>query len=369
MYKFKHIAVSGAFGEGNFGDDLLLLGYLRFLVYEHKIPACKICVVARSNDKLKRKILALYPGISVVKKNFFGFVFTSFNIFAGGTQFYSFKSSANKYKQLLSRISFHLSHKRLMARDTIMLNVGLGPFAGDISHRLINKINAACYVSVRDDVSLRYCNELRYSPSRLGADIGYMPELYSNFKWGASKAPTNYRSGELKALIILRDWHDFDMEASIKKISISLSNKGIKACFYVMSPHRDIELKAVLKKWKIDFVEWHEGEISDCLDYISGFDFLITSRYHAVVSAAVLSIPSICINIEPKLDIVSRQLNTNLTLPMHFSIAELDTRLDDLLTSRGCIVKALMDSVAEERVRFKEFSNSFEFTAKQLAAE
>lgn len=369
MYKFSQICISGAFGEGNFGDDLLLFGYLKFLTKNHNVPQSKITILSKKNKKLSKQISQRFPDTRIIQKDKFGIVKAKYNIFAGGTQFYTFTPANTKKFPLLDRVLFHLTHKRVLSEKSVMLNVGLGPFETPPSDRLQEKINNAHYVSVRDKVSLNHCNNFRKSDFYYGADIGYAPEFYTQLNIQEIRHKKSSEPFELKALIILRDWPGFDFNTAISNIKEALEHRKISYAFYIMSPIKDSTFRSALENSNCEYSEWDEVDLDAALLYISKFDFLITSRYHAVVTAAVFNIPSICINIEPKLAIVSEQLNTNLTIEMGVSTRSLEKSISELQLSYPDIQIRLAKAIEHERSRFNEFSNSFGSVAIELASE
>ncbi|WP_223508515.1 MULTISPECIES: polysaccharide pyruvyl transferase family protein [unclassified Pseudomonas] len=368
MFRISQICISGAFGEGNFGDDLLLLGYLNFLT-KNNIPQRKIKIISKTNDKLNLQIQLHFPGIKIIQKDKFGIIITKYNIFAGGTQFYTFALPPQKKFPILDRIVFHLTHKRILSKKSIMLNVGLGPFEIAPSDRLQTKICDAYFVSVRDKVSLEHCNNFRGKNFHYGADIGYVPELYTKLNTKKIGEERSSNARKLKALIILRDWPEFDFNNVISNIKYTLKKRNISYAFYIMSPIKDSAFRSALESSNTEYSEWDEGNLDEALLHISNFDFLITSRYHAVVTAATFTIPSICINIEPKLAIVSKQLNTNLTIDMNVTTDSLERVVDTLQNSYEDVKKRLNNSTEHERKRFYEFSESFKPIAKELVSE
>nr|WP_314529100.1 polysaccharide pyruvyl transferase family protein [uncultured Pseudomonas sp.] len=369
MYSNSQICISGAFGEGNFGDDLLLIGYLNFLVKVHNIPQSKIKILSKKNQKLTDQVHKRFPNIGIIQKDRFGIVRTDYNIFAGGTQFYTFNRNIESKFRFLKRIIFHLSHTRVVSEKSIMLNVGLGPFETPPSDRLKEKINNAHYLSVRDRVSLSHCDSFREKNSHHGSDIGYIPSLYTKLDIEKIRAKNNENDADLTALIVLRDWPGFDFSAVIRNIQKTLVKTKVTFSFYIMSPIQDSALRSELENSNCAYREWDETDLDAALLHISNFDFLITSRYHAVVTGAVLNIPSICINIEPKLAIVSKQLKTNLTVESDVPIASLEQAVRELQRDYHNIQSRLASALKIEQQRFDEFTNSFESVAKELAPE
>src|SRR5262249_13101907 len=59
---------------------------------------------------------------------------------------------------------------------------------------------------------------------------------------------------------------------------------------------------------------WNPGSqtIADFLGILNGFDCLLTARFHGALFAALLGKPTVCIEIEPKLRLVSELLGCGL---------------------------------------------------------
>ena len=350
----KKYLLVGAYGEGNFGDDILMLAYYHLLKEILGIPECDIFVLTRG----KNKNLMGIPDTQVVLQNSIGIIYAEYLIYGGGTQFFSFISKKTKDKNIIIKLYNRLKQKIIFRNEIIMLNVGLGPFEIPASNRVKNRINLSKFISVRDEVSLKISTSFTDRYVCYGADVGYIPEYYSNFCL-KNENKDELKNGDLEALVVLRDWPDFNYKYFIENI-IEISKKlKIKLNFCSFSSLGDLEYIKNVNDFGFTPLIWDGKNVDNFLSKIKDFNFIITSRYHAVVIGAILSIPSIAIAIEPKLSEVIRQVGLQYVINNNNEgFKSMISVFDDFIKDLPNTGNILEQAVKAEENRFREVVES-----------
>lgn len=319
MNKIK-FNIKGAYGETNFGDDLLMLVFENY--FRKEFSNAIINFEGEKSD---------YPNVLLQKSTYNKKIDYDWLIYGGGTQFFAFQET---YKSsIFQKIKLGISNPKLIFDKlkiaekphnikTGFLGFGLGPF--NDNQKVINyakgKLSNANFVGVRDKVSHNYCNEWNID-SFLGADVVFS----SYFDDILLEKPI--QSFKKKIGIIVRDW-DFDDTGNLYISKLREINKlNIKEFEYqiiVFAPFKD---KKSLKEFKNDsLLIWNpeKDSVLTFLNKLNCFDLIISARYHGAIIGALLNKPVICIEIEPKLRILTEQVEEFYLWKKPFIINDLE---------------------------------------------
>ena len=313
------IIVKGAYGQPNFGDDILMLIINNILVSKNE--DFKILVPSKGKyvETLINEDNVLYKSESLVK--------TDFLIFGGGTQFYSFpKTKQNARIQLIKKIiknplyffSYFKTRKevnnsKIEANNEIALGLGIGPFEGIDSTLVIKNTVATIkkmkFIMVRDIVSYNFLVDNKIDNIFLANDLCFSPSKFLPFKITERK-----RNSEIKKItFILRDWnHTNDkihIQNSIKFIQNNRKNKTYKAINVVLFANDSYCEKKLIDN-NIDYLKWNPNtqNIQGFLNTIYETDLIVSSRYHGVVLSSLVKVPFLPIEIDPKLSIFTKDI-------------------------------------------------------------
>ncbi|HAV5431794.1 polysaccharide pyruvyl transferase family protein [Acinetobacter baumannii] len=323
------IIIKGAYGAANFGDDALIYSILSNFFSDKKIA-----VVGKKNTYWEK----IFPGIDYFSLDCEKHIRADFLIYGGGTQFFNFQSLRYFLKKLIFIISnpFFFRNKILKkkgllitAKEEIYLGIGLGPFKNEKSgDSLLKQLRAKKYVFVRDFLSLDYMK---------GNAIKIDDLCLMDYKRYQEKSSGNKNN---KICIIIRDW-DFDNNYKhIQKI-IEFYKKNKTYILDFIFFGNDRECKRTLKINNIPFVEWNpqKDDLLEFSNMLSEYKLIISSRYHGVIFAQIHGIPSIAVNIEPKLEQVSREYSGIKLWGGDYNINELEKLIYDSFESYGYITK------------------------------
>ncbi len=318
------VVIIGGFGLGNFGDDLLMLAAVNAVRKVHD-PTDITVLIYRGGERYCRRLDAM-PQYVVRQAE--TTVRSQVAIYGGGTQFYDFQGTslrrsrwerAQRFLEGLASGRMSLANLRRPQGVRLDLDektrraaisIGLGPFARPESEQSAAKQLAGCeFLSVRDETSMRYCQNWGLEQASLHSDFGYASSL-----WGADLPALKNSSPPYRIGIIVRDWYrteeGFRHLAASMELAASLEKRGHKPTFFIFDGFGDTTCRRTVQSSSFSNVIWNPNRlsISDQLDELAACDVLVTSRAHGAIVGSALGIPAICTVIEPKLRIMAETL-------------------------------------------------------------
>ncbi|MBY0065616.1 polysaccharide pyruvyl transferase family protein [Empedobacter falsenii] len=318
-----NISVKGAYGDSNFGDDLLMIVLEDYL--SNNLPNEKLNFIGTENNYVKKLL---------VKSTFNANKNEEVLIYGGGTQFFSFieKSSIisilrNNIKknplQIFNKVLSKINPPRkttINQPEKAFIGFGLGPFNNN--RQAINyakqQLSSSFYVGVRDQVSFQYCKDWNIN-AVLGADIVFS----SYFQNYISK--TKKQQEKNKIAIIVRDWEWKNSETSYQDQILKFveNNKDLDFTFIVFAKDKDPKWMKIIKNYEHVIWEPEKQSVSEFLEILNAYDIFITARYHGAIIAGLMNKKVICIEIEPKLRILTEQIPTFYLWENSFDIDKL----------------------------------------------
>jgi polysaccharide pyruvyl transferase WcaK-like protein len=310
------VTVIGAYGVGNLGDDALLVSVLKVL--REIISDRNICVIVSSKAKYLNR---WYPGIRFVPLQEIGRVKTKILLYGGGTQFYSFSgSSLTRVGRVLWAIRYLVNPLKLWRRllrykfrfeYSAAISIGIGPFVPDsiLEKRAKKKLAVCEWISVRDTSSFEYCRNLGIDNVEQNADLCFARTL-----WDSTEIQEP-RSGKMRRVgIIVRSWpHTSKGWSYFKKLQVAaqrLKQEDLDVCYISFARKADVEMISELTSQGENILQWNPEaySITSFIDELLKYDLFISARAHGVIMGAALGIPSIAIEVEPKLRLISAPL-------------------------------------------------------------
>ena len=304
--KMKYdIIIRGAYGAENFGDDALLYSLIRNISSDKRIA-----VVGKKNEYINK----LFKDVDYFSYDEDVKLFTEVLLWGGGTQFYDFFSLKFLFKKILNtllspeRIVYKLlkvkKGPQIVFKNEIYLCVGFGPFASEKKQDLTaKKISKANIIYVRDNESYNYLKDTCKNIYK-SEDICLLD----------SECYVNTKSKNNKIAVVLRDWYYDD---SIKYLETFLdfynTYSNVFNFEFVLFGKDSICCKRLQEK-NIPYLQWdaNDFEILEFSNLLSQYNLIISARYHGIIFSLIHQIPSIAIEIEPKLKIVSQEYNNIL---------------------------------------------------------
>lgn len=310
------IAVIGAFGNMNYGDDLLAYCIQKIFKDNTKYSLFFIC----ENEYFK----LIIPEIKLIKYNSIPFLKPYILLYGGGTQFACFNESKKVYtkqyeKYIKNPLLFVNKARRERATWYIRniktinaLGLGIGPFISDRdgqreeqTRKVIKRMD---YIAVRDKLSLQYCNKWNQGKATLYSDIVYYSR-YLNIINRDSNCCIN------EVALIIRDWDKTDYGTYYVNKILNMRNEfkrlGIKYKYISFSKISDKKVIGMLLEHGENVEQWdpEKCSIKNFMETLKKYNIIITARYHGAVIATLFDRPFISIDIEPKLAMIADLFN------------------------------------------------------------
>lgn len=307
----KKIVIKGCIGNRNFGDDLLI--YAISLALNQMEDTCDYYFLTEKKNYLDKII----KNIKIVRSNGLGCRFDTV-LYAGGTQFASFKNTVSKSIPSFRRIIYLILHlnilwTRILAkiepnafsrRKILFIGIGIGPFYKKDKYydSVIRLLKSADLMIVRDVLSQEIC-EKNQIKSILGSDLVYSLPLSFWYKYSGNRGKD---PGVSSIAFIIRDWK-FTDEGGTFLYRVKELTAYYNITFFSFADYADIESCKYLKENNIDVIQWNPDimTIGNYLNELQKHDLFITARYHGAVIASLMKKPFITIGIEPKLEMIA----------------------------------------------------------------
>ncbi|MBL6446872.1 polysaccharide pyruvyl transferase family protein [Fulvivirga sp. 29W222] len=326
------ILIRGYYGFGNFGDDILLL--TTFNVIRDALPNAEVQVF--SNAPIPGyicKLLGTDIGIIDYKAN----KHFDFLIDGGGGVYFDFATGTtlsavrNKVIDIIGHSTFSSVlnfYKRfkgtpgVTATYQLGVGIGVGTFTKS-SNRYpdsVRKLSAYNILMVRDPDSLCNLKKIKF-----GGEVGVFSDLaFLTDYWLPKELKKNQKKRGKSIGFVVRVWNQpeyFDWCLSRAEL---LASRGYEVSFFCFEKNSDAEIVERLSTKPYQLHVWspHEGSLQVYLSHIADLDLIISMRAHGTIVGACLGVPSINLDIEPKLKIVSEMfprssvlLNIGVTEP------------------------------------------------------
>lgn len=312
-----NILVVGAYGVGNLGDDALLISFLKAI--RQAVNDHEICVmILRPCSYLGQ----WYPGIRFVPLQSGDRIRGKVLVYGGGTQFYSFRDSTPTKVGRILRASRYLIHplklwKRLHHctydfEHAIGVSIGIGPFVqGSFPQKHADrKIKSCNWISVRDSASVDYCKKLGIENVDLYSDLCFARTLWDEHQTGEPRTGEMHRVG-----VVIRDWpHTHEGQSyfgKAKEAVRKLRQAEIEVRYISFARQADSQTLIDLSSSAEDILQWDPNQktLREFIEELASFDLLISARAHGVIIGAAMGIPSIAIEVEPKLRLICERLS------------------------------------------------------------
>ena len=370
------IYIRGSYGPANLGDDVLMMVIAKMVT--QTFPEKKVWVSA-SHPEIAKTFLPDCDYVDLKDP-----IKCHIAIFGGGGQFFSFKADGTPQNRSITNALKNLSIKSFIQRvfietkngkgvafdatKTAALSLGIGPFengANDFNYiRAKNNLQRCSFISVRDDMSYKIFQQITSRESRLHTDLSFLREF-----WLKAPATTSPKEKKHQFGVIPRGWAKDQKPAQhiedlIRQIQ-NLNNKPILISFDAKND------EAIIKslpnfKWLI----WDPSKNNPCefLQAISNqCDYLVSTRAHGVMLAAAVGLPSIAVQIEPKLENIHKYFPNGTTLIKPEQLQDLPNILTDFENETDARSKMLnKEYCIQERIAIQMKNEFLEWMEKNV---
>ena len=308
--------IAGSYGEGNVGDDALMLA--AFAVLEDALgrDGIGICLGANATAETAAQAASLLPGAMFVPYR--SASRSHLAVWGGGTQWCSFTRSGDRpslHRRTMSRLrspstAFPYALRKLDEKlrpptYSAALGVGIGPFSdSEHAQNAARKLRSMDFIAVRDNLSREYCEAWGIRDVVAGADLCFVASEPA----ATSRTITGRRAS---VGVVIRDWpHDVAGAAYVtptRKAVAALRDQGHHVEYVSFAPQKDVEWLRLLRNDREEFVAWDPTvhSVQDFAHSLTGYDCLISARYHGAIFGALGGVPVICVEIEPKMRVAA----------------------------------------------------------------
>ena len=310
------VLLIGYYGKGNFGDDVLVT--VTHNIIKRMMPDAEISIIV--GDKGGEYVKKMLPDATLLRPARHGHF--DLIVHGGGGVFYDFAEHSIKHRTLervfillgmrifvsLEKCVRAITNKRrTFANRRIGLGIGVGTFSAGSpklwfhSLPILGDLDA---LWVRDAQSLE--NLKRFAPAMkakqiYGSDLAFLTEYWMEKSTIAKTTSPRPRLG-----IILRDWPGTD-EAALRTLFVRLAQHYTITGF-IFDEATDPKMPVLLSPYTTHLWKPDEMSIKEFSALIREQDVLLASRAHGAICGACLGVPSVIVNIEPKLEQVHAML-------------------------------------------------------------
>ncbi|MBB2954363.1 polysaccharide pyruvyl transferase family protein [Sphingobacterium faecium] len=343
--KRKGVTIKGAYGDANVGDDLLLEMVMELLKQVNPLYEIKIVC------KKEKYLTEMYNDVEFLSLAASKFERSDIYILGGGTQFFSFENS-NKKNNFSSKLTLYakaillepmLIYRLLRSKFRkhsdyslkIALGIGLGPFESLSDELPVRKqLEEYDKIFCRDRLSKAYLEKWQVEDYFFGADLCLTDLFRKKYELRHYREP----NAPLQIGIVLRSWSHSDVGNIINdKILNWLSTQNFgKVKIFLFSKDKDEDLVAKITSLKDiqieELIVWHPMDYTfeNFYSCLNECDVLLTSRYHAAIFAVNLSIPTVCLGIDPKLQALSDEVNGFYYWNAEDEISDIDINIENI---------------------------------------
>lgn len=317
MIDFYKIIIKGSFGEGNFGDDALMLVLSRII--GNICSEDNYAFICNADAGYINNII---PSVAIIRKGCIESYSSNLLLYGGGTQFFSFNNGGktiedniNKILKLfndgiIKNIALRIRKKScgregIKYRYMASLGIGIGPFSEKKDAIRIAKLfSLMSYVAVRDKNSYEFCQSHEISKAGLYSDLCFLPNIFDD---SLRSDFTELQKVKKRIGVIVRDWSHDDKgiaySESIKNVINTLRDFECEVTYILFAGKNDVQWLKDIVRNNETYILWdpNTDTVEGFIKKLSIFDLFITARYHGAVFGALLGKPSVCIGIEPKL--------------------------------------------------------------------
>lgn len=323
------IILFGYYGKANFGDDVLLK--VTHSIMRLQAPEVTITVVVDGNDG--GYVAAMLDDVEIIAPGTRGHY--DMIVHGGGGVFFDFARHGmtdrllERSIRLIGLRSFvrlehfartFLNRPRLSADARIGLGIGVGTFTPGSPKLRQDLPILADFDSLwlRDPQSVDNLRRFGLtSPVILGSDLAFLTEHWCPTI--PEGRPPISRAGRPKLGVILRDWPPGQGEGFATSLLPALEQlkTHYEITGLVFDERSDPRTIAALAPFPLRVWKPRAMSISDFADVLEIQDVLLTSRAHGAICGACLGVPSVIVEIEPKLRGVHKMLQqcTQIVLP------------------------------------------------------
>ncbi len=357
------ILLTGYYGKANFGDDVLLkvtYGLVRKWRPEADVSIlCDQYIDDYVSKLINEEVSIIVPG----DKGHYDVI-----IHGGGGTFFDFGNYGilnHIINQLIKTIGFKkyvtldrfvrklFNKQRLSADKRLGWGIGVGAYTSSsvkLRQNLPILLDFDALI-VRDSLSIENLQSLNIDNAILGSDLAFLENL-----WVPSSINKDKKLHNKQRLgIVLRDWmigSSTNYLELLAKMFPSL-NERYEMSIFVFDKRVDKQLLEIAQKYKTYIWDPLEIGFDKYCKVLAQQDVLVSSRAHGAMCGAVLGVPTVLIDIEPKLRTIHEML-PNSTVLIDSKRLILENLIEKIEEMLRCERAAIVIDVARNKTLIQE---------------
>jgi polysaccharide pyruvyl transferase WcaK-like protein len=318
------VVIKGYYGFGNFGDDLLMI--TAYNIVKSIFPDHEIIIATESkNTQYIPKLIG--SDVKVISQH--NDVAVYWLIHGGGGVFFDFKDGGKKFwwlNKIIKAIgypfftSIYQSIQRARGRKNIQtqfrggFGIGIGTYTDSSSKFYVDILSLSDFdfLLVRDAQSVKHIKRLKLDFAvHQATDIVFLQEHWNTLRERSGKANNNAIG------VVLRDWpfNDNSYLAVMLNVCRQMKARGHQLKLFALDRATDNEfINRFEKDFSISVWDPVNTSVNEFITELASCSLMISSRAHGAIVAACLGLPTICLEIEPKLAAVSAMLPSSSAL-------------------------------------------------------
>ncbi len=333
--RVHRVLLSGYYGFGNIGDEAILAATVSS--FRSRLPDLGISVLSESPKETARDYgVQAFPRMSppeVLR----AFRSADLVVFGGG----SLLQDSTSFRSLAYYLSILLLAKSL-GKPVVVYANGIGPLRSSLGRYLTRTLlDTVAQITVRDEESLSLLREIGV---RRRVDVTADPAFLLNPAPASRIQEVLERSGidtgKPLAWLALRPRRALgDFYGALARAVSYLRREGLSPCLLVMQG-RDMPVVESLNQALSDIMEREVPHVSsltpaEALGVLERGAFCFGMRLHTLILAARAGVPSIGVEIDPKIGAFCRSLGfPALPDPAHVADTGLEVSIKDFFLSR-----------------------------------
>ncbi|QEK11453.1 polysaccharide pyruvyl transferase CsaB [Crassaminicella thermophila] len=340
----KKVFIFGYYGFKNLGDEAILSSIIKTL--KENEPSVKIYALSYNVNHTEK----IHGIIGVSRNHIKDIIYAIKNadlVISGGGSLLQDVTSSRSLLYYLGIIGI----SKLFKKPVLFFSNGFGPVKRKFNQYLTSKIvNKVDKIIVRDKQSKLDMEEIGINiPIEVTTDATFV--LESVHKERVKKIFRDEMIPLDKPLIgiSVRPWYvKENFIENMAKFSDYVIDKGVNVLFIPMQPAKDMEIsKKIMNKMKKEaFILKREYKPDEILGIIKSLDILVGMRLHALIFAAIGTVPMIGIEYDPKIAAFLESVEQkNIGKVENLDVLNLCMAFDYLWEHKNHKTLALMDKV------------------------
>jgi polysaccharide pyruvyl transferase WcaK-like protein len=314
------ILLIGYYGKANFGDDVLLkVTHGRIRTWQPDAEITILCDQYQDDyipSLLGEKVRIIQPGA----REHFDLI-----VHGGGGTFFDFShygpidriidktiriAEFNYYAALDRSLRALFGKQSLTATTRFGLGIGVGTYSAGSKKLRQNILTLLDFdtLIVRDRSSVKNLGALGLSSrATLGSDLAFLGKY-----WVPNKGRTINSSNETmpRLGLILRDWLIGPYKDYLRTIAemLPVLSQQYKLSLFVFDNRVDDQLLTISKPYTTHVWTPSTSRFDDYCALLAMQDVIVSSRAHGAMCGAILGVPSLLVEIEPKLRSIHEML-------------------------------------------------------------